>query len=58
MAMPKNFASYKEKIQAKFTNTYLLIRALLIFISPEILYGFSDFFFFLAASGFEKVGSL
>ncbi len=27
MAMPENFASYKEKIEAKFTATYLLIKA-------------------------------
>jgi len=25
--MPENFASYKEKIEAKFTATYLLIKA-------------------------------
>ncbi|MBN4072858.1 hypothetical protein JYT74_02335 [Crocinitomix catalasitica] len=33
--MPENFASYKEKIEAKFTATYLLIKAVVGFIFFE-----------------------
>ncbi len=37
--MPENFASYKEKIEAKFTATYLLIKAAVLFFSDTPVRG-------------------